>query len=198
MRAGARSTTRSTAPTRFPRPTAPRRARATIPGAAPRSSPGRKNFLDEAAPLDGASWADVTALSIDGASARTSSSGGKPVRLRDAAQFAGYRGAPAAPDAVLLKNNGLHIEIVIDRSSRDRQDRPGRHRRRRAGIGADHHPGLRGFGRRGRCRGQGRGLPQLARPDEGRPRRRDQQGRQDLYPQAQPRPRATPRRTAAR
>ena len=75
-----------------------------------------KNFLDGAAPLDGASWADVSALSID-EHALAVASGGKSVRLRNAGQFAGYRGAPAAPDAVLLKNHGLHIEIVIDRSS---------------------------------------------------------------------------------
>ena len=45
--------------------------------------------------------------------------------------------------------------------------RSARHCRCRAGIGAHHHPGLRGFGRRGGCRGQDRRLPQLARPDEG-------------------------------
>ena len=31
--------------------------------------------------------------------------------------FAGYRGAPAAPDAVLLRHNGLGIELVFDRAS---------------------------------------------------------------------------------
>ncbi len=60
----------------------------------------------------------------------------------------------------------------------DRPDAPGRQGQPRRGEGrgarggADHHPGLRGLGRRGGRRGQGRGLPQLARPDEGRPRPR--------------------------
>jgi malate synthase len=47
------------------------------------------------------------------------------VRLRDGActglarvgQFVGYRGDPAAPSVLLLRNNNLHIEIKVDRTS---------------------------------------------------------------------------------
>ncbi|MCE8469820.1 malate synthase G, partial [Rhodovulum sulfidophilum] len=36
--------------------------------------------------------------------------------LEDPSKFAGYRGHPRAPDAVLLKNNNLHVELVFDRT----------------------------------------------------------------------------------
>jgi malate synthase len=38
----------------------------------------------------------------------------KLVGLADPGQFAGYRGNPAEPRAILLKHNGLHAEIQID------------------------------------------------------------------------------------
>ena len=75
-----------------------------------------KNFLDESVPLEGAQLElRSTGLALDGP-ALAVRVGGTTVGLRDATQFAGYRGAQASPDAVLLKNNGLHIEIVIDRA----------------------------------------------------------------------------------
>ena len=67
---------------------------------------------------------------------------------------------------ILLEHNGLHVELVIDRRTRSGRAHPARVSRRAARGGADHDPGLRGFGRRRRCRGQGRGLSQLARADE--------------------------------
>jgi len=68
-----------------------------------------KAFLDQAAPLAEASYAGATGFSVvDGALSPA---------LKDAAQFVGYLGEPSAPTSVLLKNNGLHIELVIDRSS---------------------------------------------------------------------------------
>jgi malate synthase len=72
-------------------------------------------FLDETAPLDGGSWAAVDGLAVDGGGL-LASSGGRRLALKDGARFAGHRGAPSSPEAVLLRNNGLHVEVVIDRS----------------------------------------------------------------------------------
>ncbi|KMO85034.1 malate synthase G [Mycolicibacterium chubuense] len=87
-----------------------------------------RTFLDGAAPLAQGSWSDITGLTIadgavtatlddDGAEDVDSSRERSSVALEDPAQFAGYLGEPDAPTAVLLVNNGLHIEILIDADS---------------------------------------------------------------------------------
>ena len=74
-----------------------------------------KQILDEAGPLSNASHADVTGYAVqDGRLVATVPAG--PTGLRDPAKFVGYRGDPAAPAAVLLRNNGLHLEIKLDRT----------------------------------------------------------------------------------
>ena len=67
-----------------------------------------KAFLDEAAPLAEGSHADAAGWCvIDGALAPA---------LKDPTQFVGFAGDPASPASILLAHNGLHIELVIDRS----------------------------------------------------------------------------------
>ena len=44
--------------------------------------------------------------------------------MKNPAQFRAYRGEAGAPRAILLRNNGLHVEIVIDRASRIGADDP--------------------------------------------------------------------------
>ncbi|ODT03945.1 MAG: malate synthase G [Mesorhizobium sp. SCN 65-20] len=75
-----------------------------------------KAFLDESAPLEKGSWSEVTALAVEGGALKLSTSAGQ-ASLRDAKQFAGYRGAAGNPDAVLLVKNGLHVEVVVNRDS---------------------------------------------------------------------------------
>ena len=66
-----------------------------------------KGFLNDNFPLAGGSHADVTGYTVvDGALSPA---------LADASQFVGWRGDAANPTAVLLVNNGLHVEIQIDR-----------------------------------------------------------------------------------
>ena len=73
-------------------------------------------LLDLAAPLAKGSHADAVAYSIaDGALLVKTGAG--DVKLADPAKFAGYRGPAEKPDAALLRNNGLHLEIVIDPAS---------------------------------------------------------------------------------
>ena len=73
---------------------------------------GRK-VLDDAAPLEGASHRDVMRYRItDGCLVAETASGSRG--LREPEKFAGWKGDSDQPTAVLLRDNGLHIEIVID------------------------------------------------------------------------------------
>ncbi|MCU0902648.1 MAG: malate synthase G [Tabrizicola sp.] len=68
-------------------------------------------FLDEAFPIAGTSHADVRRYVVkDGALLVDD------LPLVQPEKFAGYRGNPKAPDAILLRNNGLHVELVFDRA----------------------------------------------------------------------------------
>jgi malate synthase len=70
-----------------------------------------RNFLDQAVPLASGKWAEVSRVTIEGAVLMTDLGG-----LRDPSRFRGSRGAKDNPSAVLLENNGLHIEIAFDRT----------------------------------------------------------------------------------
>ena len=67
-----------------------------------------KTFLDRAVPLASGSHADVTAYRVQ--------NGSLVPTLADPACFAGYRGDPSAPSAILFRHHGLHIELAIDRA----------------------------------------------------------------------------------
>ncbi len=74
-----------------------------------------KQVLDQAAPLAAGSHADATRYRIEAGKLVIDTASGTAA-LRDPAQFVGYRGDTAQPSAILLRNNGIHLEIVVDRA----------------------------------------------------------------------------------
>lgn len=76
-----------------------------------------RNFLDTAVPLAAGSHADATGYRIEDGKLIVTMKGGSNSGLRDDAQLVGYQGDAASPGSVLLKNNGLHIDIQIDANS---------------------------------------------------------------------------------
>src|SRR3954447_25993952 len=73
-------------------------------------------FLDEHFPLTDASHADATSYAVD-ADGLAVTVKDEVVRLADAGQLVGFRGAADAPEAVVLVHHGLHVEIQVDRDS---------------------------------------------------------------------------------
>lgn len=77
-----------------------------------------RDFLDTSAPLQDFRWKDVGSFAVKDGALVVRSIDGEQAMLTDGSHFAGYRGDPTAPTHILLKNNGIHIEIVIDAATR--------------------------------------------------------------------------------
>ena len=72
-----------------------------------------RDFLDASVPIDGA-WSDVKSLAVDKGELAVTLTDDSRHGLKNPAQFAGYKGDPNTPTSVLLKKNGLHLEIAVD------------------------------------------------------------------------------------
>ena len=74
-----------------------------------------RNFLDEAAPLANGSHQDSTRYAIVDGALQVTLQDGSTTGLAQTEKLVGFKGDAAAPSAVLLRNNGLHFEVQINR-----------------------------------------------------------------------------------
>ena len=80
--------------------------------------------LDASAPLAEGSFSRITGFSLDQGRLRMTLGGGHETGLQNPEQFAGFNGSPENPDSILLKKNGLHLEIQLDRNHPVGKDHP--------------------------------------------------------------------------
>ena len=65
-----------------------------------------KDFLDKTIPLNNDNWKNISKISVDN------------FNLKNKNQLIGYRGHKNTPSSLLLKNNNLHVDIIIDSKSK--------------------------------------------------------------------------------
>jgi malate synthase len=65
-----------------------------------------KNFLDRIFPLNNDSWKNISNISVNN------------FNLKNKSQLVGYKGLKDSPSSLLLKNNNLHVDVVIDAKSK--------------------------------------------------------------------------------
>ena len=75
-----------------------------------------RHFLDSVAPLNHGSHADARGYTID-AGQLIVLFADKTAKLANPVLLVGWLGAESAPTSILLRHNGLHIEIIIDANS---------------------------------------------------------------------------------
>ncbi|PXA80533.1 MULTISPECIES: malate synthase G [Auritidibacter] len=75
-----------------------------------------RELLDFAAPLTAGSHADSTGYRVVEGALKVTLSNGTETELANPEGFIGYTGSPQRPETVLLRHNGLHLEIDFDPS----------------------------------------------------------------------------------
>lgn len=73
-----------------------------------------RDLLDQSTPLAGGSHHDAVAYAIDNGALSVTLKNADVVSLERPEQLLGYLGDAKKPESILLKNNGLHIEIQFD------------------------------------------------------------------------------------
>ena len=73
-----------------------------------------RQFLDKALPLENGSHIESTNYSVVNGALVITLRDSSQTTLADSSQLIGYQGEAQNPSVVLLKNNGLHIELQID------------------------------------------------------------------------------------
>jgi malate synthase len=74
-----------------------------------------KTFLNKTIPLSQGTFQEVTSFQVHEGNLEVTLSDQSKVGLKDNSKFIGYRGEPGNPSGILFKNNGLHLEIQVDR-----------------------------------------------------------------------------------
>ena len=72
-----------------------------------------REFFDKYIPIDGTSWKNISSLKIKDKNLIISKDDYE-YNLKDKDKFIGHRGDAKKPEAVILKNNNLHFEIIIN------------------------------------------------------------------------------------
>ena len=75
-----------------------------------------KDFFDERFPLEGNVWKEISNLQVE-KNKLVLYSGLNKYYLKDNDQFIGYNGEKNKPNSILIKNNNLHIDIIIDQNT---------------------------------------------------------------------------------
>ena len=75
-----------------------------------------KDFFDERFPLEGTIWKEISNLQVE-KNKLVLYSGLNKYYLKNNDQFIGYNGEKNKPNSILIKNNNLHIDIIIDQNT---------------------------------------------------------------------------------